>query len=109
MQDNYLIVLTTFPDENSAITVARQLVRLKLAGCVNILPKITSIYEWQNETQTGTEVLLLIKTTRLQYETLETTIREGHPYELPEIVATPITHGLKDYLKWIETQTHSTP
>ena len=108
MQDSPLIVLTTFPDEPSALTAARRLVKGKLAACVNVLPQMTSVYEWDKEIQTGREHLLFIKTTETRYPQVEAALREQHPYELPEIVATPITHGLGDYLSWINQQTTST-
>ncbi len=103
----HLLVLTTFPDRDSAMACAQQLISKRLAACVNVLPSITSVYEWNNDVQVGEEVLLLIKTTAASYTLLETQLREIHPYELPEIIATPITHGFQGYLNWIETQTEA--
>ena len=103
--DQYLIVLTTFPDEESAMVCAHRLINDKLAACVNVLPRLTSVYEWNNDLQVGQELLLLIKTTKHRYPQLEARLQEIHPYELPEIVATPITHGFGSYLSWIDAQT----
>ena len=100
-----LLVLTTMPDETSGKQLARQLVSQKLAACVNLLPQMTSIYEWKGVNEEGTEHLLLIKSTSERYPELEMAIRSQHPYELPEIIATPITHGLPDYLNWIVEKT----
>ena len=100
-----LLVLTTMPDEASSKELARKLVSDKLAACVNLLPQMTSIYEWKGASEEGTEHLLLIKSTARAYPRLEATIRDTHPYELPEIIATPISHGLPDYLNWIVERT----
>ena len=103
--NEYLIVLTTLPDDESCKDLARLLVKRKLAACVNILPPMTSIYEWKGELEQGTEQLLLIKTRRERYAELENVIRDSHPYEIPEIIAVPVEHGLADYLKWINDET----
>ena len=100
-----LIVLTTYPDQDSALKAAQRLVREKLAACVNILPAMTSVYMWEGKETSGTEHLLLIKTRQGRYAELERSIRESHPYELPEIVATPMTEGLAPYLNWIDENT----
>jgi periplasmic divalent cation tolerance protein len=102
---NTLIILTTFPDHDAALEVAGRLVREKLAACVNVLPRITSVYEWQGEVQIDNEHLMLAKTSISRFAELEAAIRDAHPYELPEIVGVPITQGLQGYLDWIELQT----
>ncbi|MBA2410135.1 MAG: divalent-cation tolerance protein CutA [Gammaproteobacteria bacterium] len=104
MTDNF-IVFTTYPDAESALGAAKHIVRQKLAACVNVLPQMTSVYEWQGEARTDTEHLLLMKTTAARYPALESAIRDSHPYELPEIIATPIARGLEGYLEWIAAQT----
>ena len=103
--DQHLLVLTTFPDRDSAMACAQQLIRKKLAACVNVLPSLSSVYEWNNDVQVGEELLILIKTTGARYSQLEAQLRQIHPYELPEIIATPITHGFQGYLSWMEAQT----
>ena len=97
----YLLVLTTFPDLGTAQQVARHIVRENLAACVNILPQAQSIYMWQSRECVDTEHIVLIKTIESNYLKLESYIRSQHPYELPEIIATPITKGLEDYLTWM--------
>lgn len=99
------LVFTTFPDPDQALATADRLIREKLAACVNILPQMTSVYEWNGEVHRDIEYLMLIKTSDERYHALEAAIRETHPYELPEIIATPISHGLAAYLSWIDEQT----
>jgi len=103
-----LLMLCTCPDQATAQDIANQLVDQALAACVNILPGLISVYQWQGKRETTREHLLLIKTTNAAYPALEQTVTELHPYELPEVIAVPITQGLKGYLQWIKQQTEQT-
>src|SRR5438874_13390226 len=98
MAEEALLVLSTFPDLESARRVGRTLVEEKLAACVNIMPQIESIYRWQGNVETSGEALALIKTTIGKYRQLEERIRALHSYEVPEIVALRLHDGLPDYL-----------
>lgn len=98
-------MLTNLPDAASAHALAGQLVEARLAACVNILAPCRSVYRWEGRIEDAEEVPLLIKTTAARYAALEAAIRARHPYELPEIVAVPLTHGLPDYLRWVATET----
>lgn len=98
------LVFTLCPNAELARQIARQLVELRLAACVNILAPCLSVYEWQGKVCEESEVPLLIKTTAACYPVLEATIRRLHPYELPEIVAVDITQGLPAYLGWVTSQ-----
>ncbi len=102
-----LLVLTTFPNIDTAQQVAKQIVQAKHAACVNIIPQIQSIYMWQGKECNESECLALIKTTEKTYLDLEALILSLHPYELPEIIATQITNGSKDYLTWLKTSTEA--
>ena len=93
--------MTTLPDEIQAKELAKTLVTGKLAACINILPKMTSIYEWQGKLEQGEEHLLLIKTEQHRVTELQNAIKAAHPYELPEIVVVPIVSGYAPYLNWI--------
>jgi periplasmic divalent cation tolerance protein len=106
MNDN-LLVITNLPDGPSAEKLARQLVEARAAACVNQLAPCISTYRWKNNIETSTEVPLLIKTTQAAYPRLEKLIREAHPYELPEIIAVPLTAGLPAYMDWIAVETNS--
>ena len=99
--DNYHIVLNTCPNMEVAKKLATLLVQEKLAACINIIPGLTSIYEWQGKLETGNECLLVIKSIKKRYSDLEKTIHDSHPYELPEIITVPISGGLHDYLAWV--------
>lgn len=96
-----LIVITNCPDEETANHIALAVVEARLAVCVNILPRVQSIYRWQGAVESAVEVPLLIKTTTTAYPALEAAIRERHPYEVPEIIALPISAGLPAYLNWV--------
>ena len=102
-----LLVITTLPDQDAAVQLAGTLVEAGLAACVNIGAPVTSVYRWDGELQRGTEVMLTIKTSRARYPALERAITDGHPYELPEVIAVPITAGLDEYLAWIEACTRN--
>ncbi len=97
----FQLVLTTCPDEQIAKNIAQHLVTEKLAACVNILPKITSIYHWQGEIQCDNEVQLLIKTASEKFAQLNTRINELHPYDVVEVIALNIQQGDNHYLNWI--------
>jgi periplasmic divalent cation tolerance protein len=103
-----LLVLTNLPDAASAEKLAHALVEARAAACVNVLAACRSIYRWQGAVETATEVPLLIKTTRAAYPLLEQTVRAQHPYDVPELIALPIKHGLPAYLDWVATETSTT-
>lgn len=100
-----LLVITNCPDEECANAIALALVEAKLAACVNILPRVQSIYRWQGVVESAAEVPLLIKSTAANFPALEAAIKQRHPYELPEIIALPITQGLPAYLNWLAAET----
>lgn len=102
--ENYLLVLCTCP-RDAATALAEALVDRRLAACVNIVADVTSVYRWQERRETAAESLLLIKTQKRVYPQLEQTLRELHPYELPEIIAVSLTQGLTAYLDWINGNT----
>ena len=105
--DEIVLVLTTLPDRASAQQLALALIENRAAACVNILAECSSIYRWQGKVETANEVPLLIKTTNAAYPRLEATIRTHHPYELPEIIAVPVSTGLPGYLQWVAQETQA--
>jgi len=100
-----LLVMSTLPDQDSAKALAAELVGSRLAACVNVLAPCVSVYRWQGAVENASEVPVVIKTTAGRYAELESALRARHPYELPEIVAVPVAHGLSGYLDWVIAQT----
>jgi periplasmic divalent cation tolerance protein len=98
---DYIQVMTTTEKKEEAQRIARVLVEKRLAGCVQVLGPITSTYWWQDQVESAEEWLCFIKSSRQLYPELETTITEVHPYDTPEIIATPIVTGSRDYLSWL--------
>ena len=103
-----LLVFTNMPDAVSARALATNLIERRLAACVNILAPCHSVYRWQGKIEGAEEVPLLIKTSAERYAALEQEIRAQHPYELPEIVAVPVSRGLPAYLSWVAEETRGT-
>lgn len=101
MADEVLLVFSTFPDPATAGRIARQLIEEKCAACANVLPPIESIYWWQGKVEEGKETLVLFKTSEDGYERFQSTLRDLHPYAVPEIIALPINRGLPEYLQWV--------
>ena len=103
--DQALLVLTNVPDLECAQLVARTLIESRVAACVNLLPAVQSMYRWQGQIEEATEITLLIKTTSQHYDSVQQAIVKLHPYNVPEIIATPIVAGYTPYLHWIDTET----
>ena len=96
-----IIVLTAFPGEAIARRAAESLVRESLAACVNIIPGIKSIYQWEGKLEQSTEVMAFIKSTTAAWPALEARLRELHPYAVPEIIALPPQAVSEPYLQWV--------
>lgn len=97
--DVLLVFCTCSSEEAKAL--AQRLVEQRLVACVNMVPAVQSIYQWQGKIEQASETLLIMKTTRSSYAALEASIRQQHSYELPEILAVPVAHGLPAYLAWV--------
>jgi periplasmic divalent cation tolerance protein len=102
-----LLVLTNLPDAASAEKLALALIESRAAACVNVLAACRSIYRWQGAVERADEIPLLIKTTRAAYPRVEEAVRAQHPYDVPELIAIPITHGLPAYLVWVAKETEN--
>jgi len=97
-----LLVLTTAGSEEEARKIAQALVERRLAACVNIVPRIHSVYRWQDKVESAEEFLLISKTTRAREQQVRSAIKEMHSYELPECITVEIDGGSEQYLRWIE-------
>ncbi|KAM8952349.1 protein CutA [Pelodytes ibericus] len=91
----------TCPNDKVAKDIARGLVERKLAACVNIIPQITSVYEWKGKIEEDSEILLMIKTRTSKVSALTEYVRSVHPYEVCEVISLPIEQGNLPYLKWL--------
>ena len=100
-----LLVLTNLPDRAVAERLAETLIEKRVAACVNILTPCRSVYRWKGSVQHDEEHPMLIKTTTEAYPALESAIRAGHPYELPEIIAVTIERGLPAFIDWVAAET----
>ena len=101
---NYVVVITTVPDDEQASRLARELVERQLAACVQA-SAITSTYRWQGAIETGREVRLMIKAKLVDYDAIQACIVELHSYQNPQIIALPIVAGARSYLDWIDAET----
>lgn len=97
----YMIVVTTCPNEETASNITECLLNEKLAACVQV-SAIKSCYTWKGKVEKEDELLLHIKAKADLYKEVEKTIKENHPYEVPEIIQIPVTRGYKPYLDWID-------
>jgi len=96
-----ILVLTTAGSDEEAHNIARALVERRLAACVNIVPRVTSVYRWLGAIEEAEEWLLIVKTTLEAFERVRDAIKELHSYDLPECISIPIEEGNPAYLKWI--------
>jgi periplasmic divalent cation tolerance protein len=96
-----VICLTTFPDSEKAGKTGTFWVESQLAACVSLLPGTESIYRWEGTTERSAEVLAIVKTTRGRLGDLEASLREVHPYQLPEFLVLSPESGSSDYLQWV--------
>lgn len=101
----YCIINCTTSSKVNAMEIAEYLIENKLAACVNIVPNVISVYKWEGKIVEGQEFLMIIKTKESLFRKVEKAISERHEYELPEIVATSIKKGNRDYLKWLKSET----
>ncbi|MBW2064586.1 MAG: divalent-cation tolerance protein CutA [Deltaproteobacteria bacterium] len=103
----YIQVHTTLESKEDAKKIARHLVEKRLVACAQVVGPISSTYWWKGEIQDEEEWLCIMKSKRDLYAQMEREIRAIHPYEEPEILATPVIEGSKSYLEWLDDQVES--
>lgn len=103
--DKLVLVYTTFPDQGAAQTVGAGLVKARLAGCVNIIPGMTSIYEWEGQLHHDAEVVAIIKTRAGLAAAVMDAVKAAHSYENPALLVLPIDAAAPDYTAWLRAQT----
>ncbi len=109
MADNFHVVLSTCPTQESAQQIARCVVEARLAACVNVVAGLRSYYAWKGQIEVSDEVLLVIKSRVDLFDALQNMITSQHPYELPEVIAVPISTGFPPYLAWLSATMRTTP
>lgn len=102
---DYIVVLITVGSDEQAVEISRELVALKKAACVNIVPEVNSIFRWRDKIEEDKEKLLVVKTRAGLFPEVMSVVRRIHSYEVPEIIALPIMDGNSDYLAWIDSVT----
>ena len=100
-----LVVYITAPNEEEAAKIAKILVEERLAGCVNIVKDIRSIYSWQGKLEDEKEVLMIVKTRLELFSALTSKVKELHSYTVPEVIAMPIVDGSEEYINWLQKAT----
>ena len=108
METDYVIVMTTLPEDADSTTFAHTLVEAGLAACVNLLPVMESVYRWEGKIEQEKERQLVIKTSRGRLGDLWERVRDQHPYEVPEFIVLPIVDGNDAYLRWVGESTRTT-
>ena len=103
----FVQITTTTGTRHDAERIAAELVSRRLAGCVQVSGPIVSTYRWQGKTESSEEWMCTIKTARGQLAAIQQAMDEIHPYEVPELIATPIVDGSEKYLGWLKEQLES--
>ena len=107
MEAQEIVVFVTVGSLQDGRELGRVLVDQHLVACVNLIPQVTSIFQWKGEVSEERECLMIMKTRRELYTRLESSVKDLHKYEVPEIIALPISHGLPEYLSWVRSSTRS--
>jgi periplasmic divalent cation tolerance protein len=99
-----VIIYTTCADAAEAEKLARHLIELRLAACVNVIPAVVSYYRWKGKIENSGEAMLMIKTARTLVDAVRAALGKAHTYELPELLAVPIVDGSPNYLAWMDNE-----
>ena len=100
------IVIITCPLDFTEI-ISNALLKKRLAAAINVVPTVESWYWWENSIHSTKEALLLVKTQRSKFLTIEKTVKEVHPYQVPSIVMVPLAAGTNDYFNWISQEVNA--
>jgi periplasmic divalent cation tolerance protein len=101
LQNGYVIVMVTTASKQEAETIAQRLLQERLIACANIIGPVSSLFHWAGKTERAEEYLILMKSRKDLFEKLAETVKALHSYEVPEILALPITDSSKEYLDWL--------
>ena len=103
MDSTYHVVLVTVSSTSEAKSIAHHVLEERLADCVNLVPKISSIYWWEGKIEECRETLMIMKTRQDKLDELISSIKQLHSYDIPEIISVPLGKSSEDYLRWIDT------
>ncbi len=104
MKDEYILILTSTDTKKNYKLICEKLLNEKSCACISIIPKMKSLFFWDNKLQKNKEWLLLIKTTSKSYKKIESILLKYHKYEVPEIISFKIDKGYEKYFKWISSE-----
>jgi periplasmic divalent cation tolerance protein len=107
MMTEFVQLTTTTSKRQEAEQIAAELISRRLAACVQVSGPIQSTFRWQGNTETLEEWTCTIKTGRDQLTAIQALMAEIHPYEVPELIATPIVGGSEKYLAWLAAELRS--
>ena len=99
-----IVVFSACSTAEEAYSIARKLVEARLAGCVNVIPGVRSFYRWKGAVEESEECMLVIKSSRAQFEPLRIALEKAHSYEVPEVVALQVVAGAPNYLNWLDSE-----
>jgi periplasmic divalent cation tolerance protein len=100
-KDGFAVIFITTPQDEESQLIARMLLEQKVTSCVNIIPKINSLFWWNQVIEQNKESMLIVKTSVSRINDVVQLVKEAHSYDVPEIIAIPIIGGNQDYLEWI--------
>ena len=101
MMKNFVIIMVTCVSRKEALDVSGRLLAKRLIACANIMPGVESKFRWKGKLSSAAEVLVVMKTVKANFKKIEIEIKRVHSYEVPEIIAVPISAGSRDDLDWI--------
>lgn len=99
----FQLFISTAPNQEVAESLSKELVGAKLAACVNIIPSVTSVYEWQGKVEQESELILLIKSKPTNFSKIEAFFEKHHPYDVPELISCNIEQVSASYGQWLQS------
>jgi len=96
----------TTSDKKEALRIVRCLLNERLIACANIVGPVSSVFWWEGKIDEASEFLVIMKSRKDLFKRLSERVKETHSYEVPEVIALPITEGLPSYLEWMSASLH---
>lgn len=99
-----VVILITASIDEEAEKIANRLLTQRKAACVNIIPKVRSLFWWKGELDSADEAVLIVKSKASLVDEIVSLVKEAHSYEVPEVIALPLIGGNPDYLSWMSDE-----